>query len=128
MRGALYVVLAAAAASTLLSRNHLRMRRETDQRAVLPEAVHTPSEVSAVHQRRCHAAWDDPGRAYRMPLRLASYAEAMGGETPGAQEPHCGVTAVPSAFVASTSLHTLFDEGRETACVAPMLRLPMLTL
>jgi len=44
-----------------------------------------------------YAVW-----AHRMPPRLASYDEAS--ERPGVQAPHSGVTAVPSAFVASTSL------------------------
>ena len=39
------------------------------------------------------------------PLTSAVYADATGGEMPGAHEPHSGVITVPLANVARTSLH-----------------------
>ena len=63
--------------------------------------------------------------AYRMPLRLALYAEATIGEMPGAQAPHRGVIAVRSAPVASTSLrkrqHCI--QAHEIGCMARRLQL-----
>ena len=70
-----------------------------DDQHIVGEGHHV-TKVGEVHSEK-HSDW----RAYRTPLRLALYAEATGGSMPGAQAPHCGVIAVPSAFLASTSLH-----------------------
>ena len=125
MRGATKVVPAAAAFAALLSCTQLHgisqhasadaaqddtvQRRRYESRAAcgwLAALLASCRSCGSGHLFSVHVC------THRRPLVLALYAEATGGEMPGAQEPHCGVIVAPLASFASTRLHTNANNAR----------------